>query len=710
VWARLLVCVELMLLVSPADALARVVLRLADRAVSVSVPQSPARIALVDVTVDATRRSSVTAARSDFRLSAGGDMVDAQRWNAGRAKVTIAPGPPRTFRLSFGVASGALRRGALFYRPADARGASGVLPLDGSPAYAAPRVAHPSTTVKTFSLAPGVGNPWGTAIDGSGQIWFAEPGCDFAPVCPADAPPGQIGVLDPSSGAVTYYTLPSVPGNQPIFLAFDGSGKLWFTTPDNSMIGEFDPATRTFVGQWPVTPGSGPWDLTFAAGQLWYTEHLASAVGMFNPATHTHQDFQTPSANSNPYGIAASGGLVWFTENSSSVDRVAVLDTTRGNAISEYPIVLPFSGTPHLIAIGPGGQPWWTEGWGNTIATLDPALAKAGDCGVTSGNCNGIQRFRLPSSTACGGEAHTSGIAFQPATGLIWLDNSLTAQVGSFTPSTGAFDLTTLGSCGAHPHDGLTLDRAGNVWFDEEFANSLGELIAPASGDLGPASGAGSPGAGAIPGLPIAGPSNTAAPTIHGRPRQAHTLIATKGSWTNNPTAFTYTWQRCDPRCATVAAGRSDAYRVATRDIDATVRVIVTAGNAVGSARARSPRVGPVGPSLVRVKRSMAALLTTGRHGWTIAELLRKRLYVVRFRAPSRGSLWATWRAEGQRAVVATAHGRFSRAGGARLVVRVTPRGASILDRARRLPLVAKGIYIPTGERSVTRVLRWTLN
>jgi hypothetical protein len=37
--------------------------------------------------------------------------------------------------------------------------------------------------------------------------------------------------------------------------------------------------------------------------------------------------------------------------------------------------------------------------------------------------------------------------------------------------------MTTLRNCRAHPHDGLTVSRAGHVWFDEEFGNAIGELI-----------------------------------------------------------------------------------------------------------------------------------------------------------------------------------------------------------------------------------------
>jgi streptogramin lyase len=345
------------------------------------------------------------------------------------------------------------------------------------PAVATPQTTTAPLTINTFYVTQGVGEPWGTAIDRSGDVWFAEPGCDFSPTCAAATPPGQIGEIVASTHAVVFYTLPNIPGNQPIFLAFDASGNLWFTTPNNSEIGEFSPLTGKFIGQWAVSAGSGPWDLVFADGSIWYTEHLGSAVGSFSMTTHTHRDYPTPSANSNPYGIAASGRRIWFTENNSSVDRVAMLDTGNRNRISEYPIVVPLSGTPHMIAIGAGGHPWWTEGWSDTIATLNPAAAKAGQCGSTSGTCKGIQRFTLPPTSACSTAAHTSGIAFQSSAGLLWLDNALTAQVGSFNPATAAFAMNTLNNCHASPHDGVSLDAAQNVWFDEEWGSAIGELI-----------------------------------------------------------------------------------------------------------------------------------------------------------------------------------------------------------------------------------------
>jgi streptogramin lyase len=681
-----------------AHATGRGELRLPNRSVSVAATQFSAGQAsgldraVVHIKVDSIGPGPIAVTRSDFKLSAGGDMFGVRKWNAGRSGIRMGPGQSRRLRLTFAVPSAALEAGALFYRPADGS-AFRVVPIDASPAIGdfAGSAASAQPTIKTFWITHGVGNPWASEIDSAGNIWFAEPGCDFAPACAAGTPPGQIVKLDPASGSFTYYTLPSIPGNQPIFVTFDGSGHLWFTTPNNSMIGEFSPSTGEFVGQWPVTAGSGPWDLTFANGQLWYTEHFVSAVGRFDPTAHAHQDFQTPSANSNPYGIAASGALVWFTENNSTVDRVAALDT-GSNAISEYPIVQPPSGTPHLIVVGANGHPWWTEGWSNTVATLDPAAATPGSCGSASGNCHGVQRFTVPGSGTCGGSTHTSGIAYQAATDRVWFDDSLSAQVGSFTPSTGTFGMTTLSDCNGHPHDGLSLDSAGNVWFGEEFANAIGELSQSAASS-GPA--AGQP------------PANTSVPRIRGTPRQAKTLTALKGSWANGPTSFSYRWQRCRAKCTNIRDATRASLRLTARDIDAKVRVVVAATNAAGSTQAKSRRVGPVGPSLKRVRRSLSRLLAASTNRWAVTKLLEKERFRRSYRAPSGGTLRIAWHA--RRALIATGRERFARSGEATVTTRLTRAGRRLLGRANTLTVTAKATFAPTRRPTVTRQKRFTL-
>src|SRR5919199_210756 len=53
------------------------------------------------------------------------------------------------------------------------------------------------SSVTTYAV-PG-GYPWGTAFDGSGRVWVALPGCDFAPSCSSSTPPGKLALFDPNA-------------------------------------------------------------------------------------------------------------------------------------------------------------------------------------------------------------------------------------------------------------------------------------------------------------------------------------------------------------------------------------------------------------------------------------------------------------------------------------------------------------------------------
>jgi streptogramin lyase len=323
----------------------------------------------------------------------------------------------------------------------------------------------------------GAGFPWDTEVDAGGNIWFTVAGCDFFD-CGPQSPAGQIGVLPADGGPPRLFQLPATSGNNPAFLTIDPGGHIWFTTPVNSMIGEFDPGAFALVGQWPVAPGSGPWDLVYSRGALWYTAHHASAIGRFDPGTHRYTTYPTPSPGSHPYGIAARGSKIWFTEDDSDVARIGVLDTADGNRIAEYQLraQLTFDITPHKLAIDDSGVVWFSGGWVRVIGSLDPGQARPGDCGSTGGNCAGVREYALPPAPGTCAGSHVSGIAADARTGLIWFTDSLSAQVGSFDPRTGAFNMHNLRHCDTHPHDGLSLHPSGAVWWNEEFDNSLGYL------------------------------------------------------------------------------------------------------------------------------------------------------------------------------------------------------------------------------------------
>ncbi len=95
-------------------------------------------------------------------------------------------------------------------------------------------------------------------------------------------------------------------------------------------------------------------------------------------------------------------------------------------------------------------------------------------------------------------------------------------------------------------------------------------------------------------------PANTAAPAISGTPKVGETLTAQNGTWSNNPTAFQYQWQRCNAdgvSCVNIGGATAKTYLLTPADAGRTMRVRVTGINAEGAVNARSGPTGVVAPS-----------------------------------------------------------------------------------------------------------------
>jgi hypothetical protein len=88
-----------------------------------------------------------------------------------------------------------------------------------------------------------------------------------------------------------------------------------------------------------------------------------------------------------------------------------------------------------------------------------------------------------------------------------------------------------------------------------------------------------------------AAPANTTPPTISGKQMTGQTLTADPGTWSGNPSNFTYQWQRCNPNgesCGDISSATSRTYRLTDADVGNTVRVQVTGRNADGSTTTNS--------------------------------------------------------------------------------------------------------------------------
>src|SRR5437870_7313554 len=243
----------------------------------------------------------------------------------------------------------------------------------------------PGVTVTDFWMNGGQ-EPWGTTYDSKGNVWVAVPGCDPSPTCSASTPPGKIEEYNPAASSwIATYQLPSGYA-QPLFLAFDAQGNLWFPMPMSNSIGMLNAQSKTFQ-QFPVpTAGAGPWDIAIDHnGKIWFTEHYSNKIGELDPSTQTIKEISTPASNSQPYGIVVdASNNIWFTENNSSVALIG--EYTSGGTLNEYKIrnSLPGGLTPHMITVDLNGDIWWSEGWVGMIGELKVSLAVPGtNNGVT---------------------------------------------------------------------------------------------------------------------------------------------------------------------------------------------------------------------------------------------------------------------------------------------------------------------------------------
>jgi len=97
---------------------------------------------------------------------------------------------------------------------------------------------------------------------------------------------------------------------------------------------------------------------------------------------------------------------------------------------------------------------------------------------------------------------------------------------------------------------------------------------------------------GAKPALPSPGiPAATVAPSATGVPAVGSKLTATTGGFVGAGNTYAFQWQRCDTQgldCDSITGANSVSYVLKAADRGSTIRVVVTARNALGSASAYS--------------------------------------------------------------------------------------------------------------------------
>jgi hypothetical protein len=100
-------------------------------------------------------------------------------------------------------------------------------------------------------------------------------------------------------------------------------------------------------------------------------------------------------------------------------------------------------------------------------------------------------------------------------------------------------------------------------------------------------------------------PRPTDRPIVSGTPEQGEVLTTDDGSWSGNPTSFSYQWQRCEAdnivSCANIPSATSKTYTLSAIDVGYRVRAQVTAKNANGSGVATSATTAVIRPKALPV-------------------------------------------------------------------------------------------------------------
>jgi hypothetical protein len=192
-------------------------------------------------------------------------------------------------------------------------------------------------------------------------------------------------------------------------------------------------------------------------------------------------------------------------------------------------------------------------------------------------------------------------------------------------------------------------------------------------------------------------PSDVTPPSVSGTTQVGRTLSAKSGTWQGTaPISYAYQWQRCKPGCAAIAGATSSSYTLRSADLNARIRVAVTASNAVGHAQAFSAQVGPVRSTLTGL---LTSLMVPSGKAASVGALLAHNGYSARGTAPAAGSLRIIWvLAKGKHpVVVAKVSLQISPTGKIKIKIVLSRAGRKLIRHASRLKLTAKGTIVLVG-------------
>ncbi len=373
-------------------------------------------------------------------------------------------------------------------------------------------------------------------------------------------------------------------------MAVGAGGDLWVLDVAADRVEEFNETGERLLEKF-GSEGSGagelkePLAIAVAGDKVWVADSGNHRVEEFNEGGEYLASLtETPAgALANPHGVTVdSEGNVWVSDtNHHRVDEFRA-DGEYVKTIGETTLK-----EPEGIAIDTKGDVWVSDWYRNKVYEF-------GESGEV------LREFGSEGSGV--GELHRPfGISVN-AEGDVWVGDVRNNRVEEFNESgeyVAQFGREGSGEGEFREPIGLATDSAGDIWVADTENGRVQEWRSPP-----------------------AGPANSLAPTIAGEAAEGETLSATDGTWSGSPLHYTYRWQRCDAageECEEVEGARGQTYTPGSSDVGESLRVLVTASNAGGSATEASEATSAVVAATEPSNTALPAISGTALDGSTLS-------------------------------------------------------------------------------------------
>ena len=198
-----------------------------------------------------------------------------------------------------------------------------------------------------------------SALDGDDKIWYVDPSLTL------------LGQYDPDTKTNRNFPLPQkglISG-----LALDSDGNLWMPVVQPNKVFRFAPTTQEFTAVDIPTPGSAPVAISIDRnGNLWVAESIGSKIAMIDPATGEIKEYAPQGRNKLDVPTVVFQDLdsptLFISEHSS---HTITAFNPLFETFKEYPVINE-GGLPFGMAKDSFGNLWYAQHEIDRIAVLDP--------------------------------------------------------------------------------------------------------------------------------------------------------------------------------------------------------------------------------------------------------------------------------------------------------------------------------------------------